>query len=318
MGFFSSVLGGGKSTSSSSSGFNTMPEPAKKALMDIIGGTSAFISPWDANNGANQANIDRFTPMGQTADETTAFNAIRQGFTPNQQTLNADISMLQNPFNESVISEINRQGNGQNSILRQTMDNAGQFGSNRSILGANDIDLSRMNTIGGFLQGQFNQNLNHALTTLPALRAMDTQGLLDIGSFQRNLDMQTKQAPVTAIQTAAGISNGMGATVNNQTQTQSSGGGGGFADLLGKAGGIASGISSLGTLFSDVRLKHNIEHVGKENGHNVYSFSYKGDDKKYVGVMAQEVIQKHPEAVSEVAGYYKVNYDMIGVNFREQ
>jgi hypothetical protein len=40
-------------------------------------------------------------------------------------------------------------------------------------------------------------------------------------------------------------------------------------------------------------------------------------EKRFIGVMAQEVQEKKPEAVSENGGFLQVDYDMIGVNMRE-
>jgi hypothetical protein len=70
-------------------------------------------------------------------------------------------------------------------------------------------------------------------------------------------------------------------------------------------------------MFSDPRLKENIKFHGRENGHNVYEFNYRGEPEKFIGVMADEVQKTNPEAVTEVEGYLAVNYDMIGVKFRE-
>jgi hypothetical protein len=69
-------------------------------------------------------------------------------------------------------------------------------------------------------------------------------------------------------------------------------------------------------LLSDIRTKENITPLGTENGHNIYAFNYIGDDKVYIGVMAQEVEQTNPKAVKEIGGIKHVNYDAIGVQFR--
>jgi soluble lytic murein transglycosylase-like protein len=50
--------------------------------------------------------------------------------------------------------------------------------------------------------------------------------------------------------------------------------------------------------FSDRRLKDNIEPIGKLfDGQNVYRYNFKGDDKKQIGLMAQEVEKRYPDAV---------------------
>lgn len=68
--------------------------------------------------------------------------------------------------------------------------------------------------------------------------------------------------------------------------------------------------------MSDQRLKENFEYIGDENGHRVYKFNYKGTPAKYIGVIAQEVQKKNPEAVTMINGHLAVNYKQIGVTFR--
>jgi hypothetical protein len=53
------------------------------------------------------------------------------------------------------------------------------------------------------------------------------------------------------------------------------------------------------------------------NGLGLYRFSYNGSNKPYVGVMAQEVQQVMPTAVTRgTDGYLRVNYDKLGVKFQ--
>lgn len=68
--------------------------------------------------------------------------------------------------------------------------------------------------------------------------------------------------------------------------------------------------AGLGALFSDEDLKENIIEVGRlYNGLKVYLFTYRGDTVPHIGLLAQEVVQMRPEAVSvEKNGYMKVNY----------
>lgn len=69
--------------------------------------------------------------------------------------------------------------------------------------------------------------------------------------------------------------------------------------------------------FSDKNIKENITHVGQENGYPLYEFNYMGEDKKYIGVMAQDVEKINPDAVIEQDGLKMVDYDKIGVKMRE-
>ena len=74
-------------------------------------------------------------------------------------------------------------------------------------------------------------------------------------------------------------------------------------------GSMMSGIGSMALGFSDKRLKENIKPVGKTfDGQTVYSYNYKGDHQTRMGLIAQEVEKKHPEAVKKVNGYRMVDY----------
>ncbi len=66
---------------------------------------------------------------------------------------------------------------------------------------------------------------------------------------------------------------------------------------------------------SDIRLKTDIEKVGvAANGLPLYTFKYLGSDDVYRGVMAQDVLEVFPEAVSTMPnGYLAVRYDMLGM-----
>jgi hypothetical protein len=72
------------------------------------------------------------------------------------------------------------------------------------------------------------------------------------------------------------------------------------------------GSAAGGAMASDRRLKTDIKKVGKtDSGLSVYTYKYKGNDKTHMGVMAQEVEEVFPEAVTEVDGYKAVYYDLI-------
>ena len=71
-------------------------------------------------------------------------------------------------------------------------------------------------------------------------------------------------------------------------------------------------IPSIGKMFSDQRLKRNIRKLGsRPDGLGVYEFDYVWGGGKNIGLMAQEVINVYPHAVSMVDGYFAVNYDQV-------
>jgi hypothetical protein len=69
---------------------------------------------------------------------------------------------------------------------------------------------------------------------------------------------------------------------------------------------------------SDINLKHDIVLLGHlDNGLGFYRFNYNDSDKTYVGVMAQEVQNVMPEAVTRGQdGYLRVYYDKLGLQFQ--
>lgn len=91
------------------------------------------------------------------------------------------------------------------------------------------------------------------------------------------------------------------------------GGGGGFRG--GGGGGFRGGG---GGRRSDIELKHDVELLGHlASGLGYYRFSYLGSSKPYVGVIAQEVQNLVPEAVTRGRdGYLRVHYEKLGLKLR--
>jgi hypothetical protein len=92
-------------------------------------------------------------------------------------------------------------------------------------------------------------------------------------------------------------------------------GGGGFSGGFGR-GGFSGGFGH--GRPSDIRLKQDIVPLGRlADGIGIYRFRYKGDDHTlYVGVMAQEVQNVVPGAVSrDRDGFLRVDYDRLDIAF---
>lgn len=64
---------------------------------------------------------------------------------------------------------------------------------------------------------------------------------------------------------------------------------------------------------SDSRLKENVTRIGTtRHGLPFYTFSYRGRPEVYAGVMAQDVLEVRPDAVSvSESGYYAVDYGKL-------
>lgn len=80
----------------------------------------------------------------------------------------------------------------------------------------------------------------------------------------------------------------------------------------------SSGGSDSGAAASDARLKTALRPVGvTHNGLSVYRYRYIGLDGEYEGVMAQDVAERFPDAVTRLpGGYMAVNYAKLGMTLK--
>ena len=90
---------------------------------------------------------------------------------------------------------------------------------------------------------------------------------------------------------------------------------GSLGKTLGKT--VSGGVNFLKNIFSDARMKENIQHIGHtKSGVNIYEFEYKDKSYgsgRYQGVMAQEV----PWATSKAGnGYLLVDYSKVDADFK--
>lgn len=189
-----------------------------------------------------------------------------------------------------------------NPMFKLALDNANTRTENIAAaggrLGANDFQQSLTN--------------NALMQAMPFIQDQKQSigGLLDYG-----LTTASNQGNLLTGAAAAEAGGIVGAQ-NARTQ--------GHNNLLDLAGASYDPLSKLAIkgydmIFSDERLKENVKRVGSKNGFNIYSWSWNSAAKKLgldgdsLGVIAQEVKKTNPNAVCEVGGYLKVNYNMIGV-----
>ncbi|WP_373092346.1 tail fiber domain-containing protein [Zhongshania sp.] len=82
--------------------------------------------------------------------------------------------------------------------------------------------------------------------------------------------------------------------------------------------GMGSAAAGAGA-FSDARLKAEVRKIGERGGYNWYSWKWNDEAKTLgligpdEGVMAHEVMETNPEAVTRVGDYLVVDYRAIGV-----
>ncbi len=243
-----------------------------------------------ARTRTEDAIYSRLNPQFQQDEEALRTRLINQGIGQGSEAYSREMNNFNQMKNDARMQAVLAGGTESDRAFAQSLASRQQ--------GIGEIDKLRAQPLNEYLAMSGQQQLampqfqqyNYAGAGTP-----DYQGLV-------NQQYQSQLADYNANQ--ASSNNMMGGLFGLGGQAL-----GGFL-------GSPSGSAAVAGMFSDARLKDNIEHIGEENGFPVYTFNYKGDDKRFIGVMAQDVEQIMPDAVGERDGYKTVNYDMIGVEMR--
>jgi hypothetical protein len=231
----------------------------------------------------------------------------------------ADLSPYMNPYLDEVLGatmgDINRQ---RDLAVGQTGDaamRAGAFGGSRHGVAQAETERAygdiAARTAAGLRGDAFNQAAG--LFGQDQSRMMQgAMGAAGIGGLQRQQEqmgldreyqdfLRQYQDPFMRAQIQTGL---LGAMPRGQTTTQTT-----TPSLLQTIGTIGQ---TGAMIFSDARLKRDIEPLGKRGEHNWYRFRYHWSDDVHEGVMAQEVLESQPEAVVlDPSGFYRVDYGAL-------
>lgn len=273
--------------------------------------------------------FDIFNTSDQQAAAQAQISGLQSGNAQATGNINSGINTLNSTYGAAL----------QPFLANNATANAGttQLGN---VLGLNGApgDASALQTLQATPGYQFQQQSQDA-TVNAAAAANGTLNsgnqLLALNNVNQGLAQSTYNNYVSQLQPYLGASNaaaggiagvqtGLGnavagqqnnlANLNFSTQT-GIGNANANADLAGlnasgniiKAG--MQGATALAGIFSDARLKEDIEPVGSMyDGTNIYRYRYKGDPIMRIGVMAQEVERTRPDAVVEIGGYKAVDY----------
>lgn len=261
-----------------------------------------------------------FSDAPLTPEQGLALSTLASGLAPTSADAFATgIETFGNPFEDQVvqsaIDDINRSTAGQFSDIGQLASEAGGFGGTRQALLESELFRNQQRNIGdisGRLRAQgFESAAQRTLGDI-ARQSQTAQALFPLAEIERGIATSERQAPARASQflsnLALGLPTGGG---NTSTQGTFQRGAQSGADTLGQGLQIAGTAAALS---SDKTLKENIEHVGEENGFNIYEFNYKSDpSERFRGVIAQEVQKVRPDAVTSVNGHLAVYYDRISL-----
>jgi hypothetical protein len=160
--------------------------------------------------------------------------------------------------------------------------------------------------------GNVFQNAVSNLSQFPSMLTAGAQGLgnifTDLGTRGANLFQNQAQQTSPFYQALAKLGFDVGAGTGAYGAQQ------GMVDsILGSnllSGILGAGSNLLGGyLKSDARVKEEIAPIGKLfDGSNVYRFRYQGDSTPHIGLLAQEVERRTPDAVREFGGVKHVDY----------
>jgi hypothetical protein len=258
-----------------------------------------YMSPYLQDVGQSEANLLGQNNLQQqsgalgTAIKSGAFGGDRTGIAA------ANLEQQQNLANANIYSNIFNTGftNAQGVAQQQQGIGLAAGQANRAALGAAGQELA------GIGQTQYGEGANTA-TTLAGLGAgaqgaalQGAQAQIGAGTLEQqtaqaqdtaqyNQFLQQQSYPFQVDQFLGNLAEGTGALSGSTTTTQQPGG-----------------------FFSDKRLKHDIEKIGKTfDGQHIYSYKMHGDPRTHIGLMAQEVEKKHPGSVGLAGGYKIVDY----------
>jgi hypothetical protein len=169
---------------------------------------------------------------------------------------------------------------------------------------ANILQNAGINTTGA-MSGQTMQALQGA-GLLPSLQMAPATAQLQAANVVQGQPVQNLNQlvqPAAVLGGMGGTTTSSGMSIGQQTPASNP-----FMNTL---GGIAGGLGILGA-FSDKRLKTDIKDIGRtHDDQKIYSYRFKGSNVPQVGMLADEVEKKHPEAVNrDNSGYKRVRYDL--------
>jgi hypothetical protein len=279
--------------------------------------------------------------LGDSQAGTTGVNQAAEGLAAGSTNLSGqDIQKYMSPYLSDVVgSEANvLNQNNQQQQAGQLGDaiTSGAFGSDRTGIAAANLEeqqnLANSQIYSGLLNSGYNTALGTA-TTEQGVQQSAASELANIGSTQYGEGANTASELGTLGTNAqsAGLAGSQAqiaaGTVQQQTQqAQDTAEYNQFlqqqsypfqvdeflasiAEGTGALSGSTTTTTQPGGFFSDEHLKDDMEPVGKTfDGQTIYRYKLKGDPRERIGLSAQQVEKKHPDAVGLAGGFRWVDY----------
>lgn len=305
---------------------NARAENVAKQPFQQYGGE--FVAPINQQQMAGFQNINQAATSAQPYFGAAAGMTLAgsQGVGP---LTGGQINQYMSPYLGSVVGSTLENLGQEQAVQRQGQIGdaikAGAFGGDRSGLVAANLARQQGMAYGKTAADLYNTGYGQAVQTAQGqqqIQQADLNRMLQGGAQLGSLGAQQQGAALQGAQAQVGAGTLQQQTQQAQDTAQ-------YQQFLQERGypfqvaqflaNIAMGTGALSgstttttqpqSLFSDERLKENIEPVGELNdGQTIYRYNYRGDPRTQIGLIAQDVERSHPEAVGEAGGYRTVDY----------
>lgn len=336
MGWFDDIFGQKKTQESQQTGSSTTQSNAWSQLQPFM---QQFLQQYSAGNIANaNVPISPYQTSAATNQQGTTAN-LAPGYQAASTVAGMGISPtaiqgFMSPYISNVVdatrADFATQNARQNAGVQAQAAKLGALTGTQGTVAKNLAMESQRRTQDPIIAGLYNQGYGQAANTAAQSAGLQLQGAGTLGSLANaqtgantalgNLGQSIWNNQYTNVLTpfqltsqgAAGISPFVGASGQNTQSTGSSSGTGTQTDSPFNIGtDLLAGGLKLAAL-SDERAKHDIHPVGKTfDGQPIYTFKYNGSPQTHMGLMAQDVEDKHPDAVEiePYSGMKMVDYD---------
>lgn len=256
-------------------------------------GAKAVQGPIDdtSRQRVEQAILARLEPQFRQDEASLRNQLLSSGLEVGSPAYTAELDRLQRGQNDARQQAILTGGTEESRQVGMNSQLQGQaFG--QGLQGAQFDNATRQQMLAELLM-QRNIPLNE-------LNSLRTGSQVSMPNFQGYYTNNSAAAPIFDAAQAQGNYD-MAAAQNQQS---------GFNSML---GGLAT-LGGAGIMrFSDLRLKTDVKPIGRTaGGHNLYSWKWKDGSGYDTGVIAQEVQQIRPDAVTQdTSGYLMVDYSKI-------
>lgn len=301
-----------------------------------IAGTNTYAQEaqpyYGAATGVLGASQSATTPVNQAAESQTAASSA-----PLTQ---AQIDQYLSPYLKDVVGSeaavLNQNNQQQQAGQLGNAITSGAFGGDRTGIAAANLEQQQNLANAQIYSGLLNQGYNTALGTATTEQGIGLQGagqLAGIGqtAYGEGANTASELGSLGAGAQSAGLSGSQAqiaaGTVQQQTQqAQDTAQYNQFlqqqsypfqvdqflasiAEGTGALSGSTTTTQQPGGFFSDERLKEDMEPIGKTfDGQPIYRYKMKGDSRDRIGLSAQKVEKKHPDAVGLAGGFRWVDY----------